>query len=80
MYVIKIRPQGKWFFKTLKVLDHNYLAKQDKTIFHLSNGCYYEMPGISKCEMIIPPATALVLQEKAKANDNVSKPQEPDHK
>jgi hypothetical protein len=81
MYTMRYRKPGQWFYRTLKLLGHQFQPEADKIIFSLSDGSVYEMPNASKLEIRVSKSTVATLNKKKEGqNGDLPGTQGQDHK
>jgi hypothetical protein len=76
-YKFHYRKPDQWFYRTLTLVGHRYVADLDKIIFSLKDGTIYELPNASKIEVRFGK-DMLDVMNKAQTNDNVPRPQSQD--
>lgn len=79
-YKLKYRMPGQWFWRSLQVEGQTFLGPQDKLVFRLKGGRFFELPGASKAEFRYTQSMldSINAEKKAKEtvpNDDVSRAQ-----
>ncbi len=78
-YVIRYRRPGQWFYRKLCLSSHQYMTEQDKLICFLKDGRVYELPEVTKTELMTGPDMAAAMR-KAKENADAARAQVQDSK